>query len=107
MTKEQYFEMCTAMGYEPEEDRIPVDFEDLFTDVQEAFIIYARLQDTWDSMNGIYLGKNLLGIKDLFEILEIPREDWKTVLDLITIIDGYRADEIRREAERNKNKNPT
>lgn len=98
--------MCTAMGYEPEEDKIPVEFEDLYTDVQEAFVIYSRLTDRWDGFNGVYLGKDYSGILDMFKLLEVPEEDWKTVFDLLNMIDGFRIEEIRKTTERRRAKDP-
>lgn len=103
-----YFEICAAMGNEPVEEEIPVDFEDFYTDVQEAFLIYSKLKDVWDGFSGSYLGKNFAGIKDIFEILEVPREDWKSVFDLINLIDHYRSEHIRKELDtKRSSKNPS
>lgn len=79
------------MGSEPIESEIPVDFEDLYIDVQEALGIYSKLKDEWDTMNGNYMGKNYAGIEGIFNILNIPKEDHKTVYDLIGIIDEHRS----------------
>jgi len=106
MTKEAYFDMCAAMGYEPEEDKIPIDFDDLHFEVQEAMLLYYKLQDQWDGFGGNYLGKNYSGLIDMFTINDIPREDWKTMFDLIELIDHYRAEQIRRKLDSKKTKNP-
>lgn len=90
MTKDQYYEICEALGSEPKEEEIPVDFEDLPMDVQEVIGIYSKLRDEWDQMNGIYQGKNYAGILDIFEILEVPVEDRKITFDLIGLIDKHR-----------------
>lgn len=94
MTKDAYFEMAEAMGFEPAVEDIPVEYEDLLLDVQEALDIYYKLRDEWDTMNGNYMGKNYSGIKDIFEILEVPSEDYKTMFNLIGMIDRHRADAI-------------
>lgn len=94
MTKDSYFEMCEALGSEPIEEEVPVDYEDLSIDVQEAFSIYHKLKDDWDTMNVTYLGKNYAGILDIFTILEVPKEDHKTVFNLIGIIDKHRSKAI-------------
>ena len=94
MTKTAYFEMCEALNSEPVDSEIPVDYEDLFVDVQEAMGIYSKLRDEWDTMNGNYLGKNYSGILDMFTILEIPSEDRKTMFELISIIDRHRSKSI-------------
>jgi len=90
MTKDQYFEICEALGSEPIEEEIPIEFDDLPTDVQEAMNIYSKLRDEWDTMNGVYQGKSYAGILDIFEILEVSKEDRKITFDLIGLIDRYR-----------------
>ncbi len=90
MTKEAYFEMCEMLGSEPLAEEIPVEYDDLLVDVQEALDIYYKLRDEWDTMNGNYLGKNYAGLGDILEILEIPREDRKTLFNLIGLIDRHR-----------------
>lgn len=95
MTKEAYFEMCEAMGSEPLEAEIPVEFEDLVVEAQQAMQVYNHLQDSWDYMNGNYIGKNLAGFKDILEIFEIPKEDYRVMYELILHIDSVRAKSIR------------
>lgn len=94
MTKEAYFEMCEMLGSEPIESEIPVEYDDLLVDVQEALDIYYKLRDEWDTMNGNYLGKNYSGIGDIMDILEIPVEDRKTLFNLLGMIDRNRSEAI-------------
>ena len=94
MTKAVYYEMCEALGTEPVDEEIPVDYEDFCLDVQEALGIYQKLKDEWDTMNGIYMGKNYGGILDIFTILEVPVEDHKNLFNLIGIIDTHRSKAI-------------
>lgn len=94
MTKEAYFEMCEALNSEPVESEIPVEYSDLYIDVQEAMNIYSKLRDEWDTMNGNYLGKSYSGISDILELLSVPVEDKKTVFELIGIIDTHRSKAI-------------
>ena len=94
MTKDAYFEMCEALGTEPVDDEIPIDFEDLYIDVQEAMGIYHKLRDEWDTMSGSYLGKNYVGLVDILELLEVPVEDRRTQYELIGIIDAHRSKAI-------------
>lgn len=101
MTKATYFEMCEALGSEPLEEEIPVEFEDLYVDLQQALGIYHKLRDEWDTMNGVYMGKNYAGILDIFTILEVPVQDHKTMFDLIGIIDNYRAKAIADSKPKN------
>ena len=94
MTKTAYLEMCEMLGSEPIEEEMPVEYDDLFIDIQQAMGIYSKLRDEWDTMNGVYMGKNYSGILDIFTILEVPVQDHKTMFDLIGMIDSYRAKAI-------------
>lgn len=97
MTKEQYFEMCEMLGNEPIDSEIPVEFEDFHIEVQQAFNAYRMLRDEWDTMNGNYLGKSLIGIKDVLEATEIEPSDHKFIVMLIRMIDNVRSDEINNK----------
>lgn len=97
MTKDVYFEMCEALGNEPIESEIPVDFEDFPLEVQQAFNAYKMLRDEWDTMSGSYLGKSLIGIKDILEATEIDVSEHKLVIMLIRIIDNVRSEEINNK----------
>lgn len=81
--------MCQLLGTEPKDEEIPVEFDDLPNEVQEAIVVYNMLQDNWDTMNGLYLGKVLTGIGDIFDIAEI--EDRKTCFSIINILDSIRS----------------
>ena len=91
MTKEKYFEMCEMLGSEPIPDQIPVDHGDLYPEAQTALIIYNKLRDEWDSLNGKYLGKNYLGVIDIFVLYEVPTESRRIVYDLLKVIDDVRS----------------
>jgi hypothetical protein len=95
MTKEQYFDMCEQLGSEIVESEIPVEFDDFAMEVQLALSIYRMLRDEWEYMNGTYLGKNLNGIFELFDVYEVHPKDKKFYLELIHMIDSTRIDEIR------------
>jgi hypothetical protein len=97
MTKDQYFEMCEALGNEPLESEIPVDFDDFPLEVQQAFNAYKMLRDEWDTMSGVYLGKSLIGIKDILEATEIDTSEHKLIVMLIRIIDNVRSEEINNK----------
>ena len=102
MTKDAYFEMCEMMGSEPIDSEIPIDFSDFPITVQQAFGIYSKLRDEWDTMNGTYLGKSYAGIVDILTLLEVPVEDRKTMFELITIIDGHRSTAIAANKPKTK-----
>lgn len=41
-------------------------------------------------MNGVYLGKNYAGITEIFNMMEVPSVDWRTMYDIIGMFDKYR-----------------
>jgi len=94
MTKESYFEMCEQLGTEPIESEIPIDFDDFPIEVQQALLVYRMLRDEWEGMNGIYLGKSLLGIQEIMEAMEIDYQDRKYVITLIRVIDSIRSETL-------------
>ena len=97
MTKDAYFEMCEALGNEPLESEIPVDFDDFPLEVQQAFNAYKMLRDEWDTMSGSYLGKSLIGVKDILEATEVDISEHKLIIMLIRIIDNVRSEEINNK----------
>jgi len=97
MTKDAYFEMCEQLGNEPLESEIPVDFDDFPLEVQQAFNAYKMLRDEWDTMSGSYLGKSLIGVKDILEATEVDVSEHKLVIMLIRIIDNVRSEEINNK----------
>jgi hypothetical protein len=99
MTKNQYFEMCEMLNQDPIKENIPIEYEDLHEEVQEAIGVYNMLQDNWDSMNGNYLGKSMSGIYDVFNIMGV--EDAKSCFFIISTLDRHRSEIIN-----SKNKKP-
>jgi len=102
MTKQQYFDMCEQLGAEPVEGEIPVEFDDFAMEVQLALSIYQMLRDEWEYINGNYLGKNLNGIFELFDVYDVDRKDKKFYLELIHMIDSTRINEIRNSKQTEK-----
>lgn len=100
MTKELYFEMCEALGSEPVESEIPIEIDDFPEEVQEAINVYYKLRDEWDTMNGVYMGKSYTGLRDILDILEIPTQDRKYVLEWVSTMDAARSKML--EAQRPK-----
>lgn len=100
MTKEKYFEMCEMLGTEPIESEIPIDFEDFPPELHFCFDIYNTLQDNWDTMGGMYLGKSYSSIKDILDIFNIEKNEMAFYLGLLTLIDNVRKSELN-------NKKPT
>jgi hypothetical protein len=97
MTKDAYFDMCEALNSEPVESEIPVEFDDFPLEVQQAFNAYRMLRDEWDTMSGTYLGKSLIGIKDVLEATEVDISEHKLIIMLIRIIDSARSEEVNNK----------
>jgi hypothetical protein len=94
MTKEQYFEMCEMLGTNPIDSEIPIEIDDLPLEVQEAINIYSHLRDDWDYTGGNYIGKSLIGFKDILNMYEVNKSDYKYMYELIIYIDRIRAKQI-------------
>jgi len=54
-------------------------------EIQEAFQVWSYLTDQWDGMSGSYFGKQIAGVKDVMELLEVSNK--KEVFKLVKIID--------------------
>lgn len=96
MTKQAYFDMCEMLGSEPIESEIPIEYEDFPIEVQQAFAVYRMLRDEWDTIGGNYLGKSLIGVKDVLEATEIEPDEQKFIVMLVRMIDEVRSDEINK-----------
>lgn len=86
------------LNKEPTEEDTPVEFEDLPLDVQNAMQVYNMLQDNWDTMNGVYLGKQRVGISEIFNILGV--DDFKTTYHIVSIIDRIRGEMINSKKQK-------
>jgi len=95
MTKAQYFEMCEMLGSEPKDSEIPIEFDDLSLEVQEAIQIYSNLQDCWDHMNGNYIGKNFNYIETVFKFYNVEPDQHKYMYELLMTIDRIRSKQIQ------------
>lgn len=98
--------MCETLGTEPLEEEIPLEFEDLPLELQSVMIVYRKLQDKYDSFNGIYLCKDISSIAEVFKICDVPDEDKGFVLDIIRIIDSHRAQMSASDKQQKSSKSP-
>lgn len=106
MTKDRYFELCEALGTEPIDSEIPVDFEDFPAEVQRAFSMYNMLKDNWDSMGGGYLGKDISMLFNIFDLYEIEKPDKLFIISMIQHMDIIRGKIISDKIKANKNAPP-
>ena len=98
MTKEAYFEMCEMLGAEPEEDEIPLSLNELSFQSQLALEVYSYLTESW--VQTAYLGKNLNGITELFDVLDIQgRHQRLLIIKFIKVIDAHVSKKISERTE--------
>lgn len=90
------------MMIQMEENGMEVDWSTLDTDdivfpyeIQEAFQVWNYLTDQWDGMSGTYFGKQMAGIKDVMELLEVSNK--KEIFKLVKIIDNKYAKHVNKK----------
>jgi hypothetical protein len=96
--------MCELLGQEPKEEDMPIDINDLAYQTQLSLEVYQYLGENWTEM--AYLGKNINGISEIFDILGIDNKyDRLLILRFIRIIDAYQSkkisEKIKAETKRN------
>lgn len=90
--------MCDMLGTEPVEEDIPLSLSDLSFQSQLAWEVYSYLPENWAQTT--YLGKNLTGITELFEILDIHgRYQRLLIIKFIKVIDNYVSKKISERTE--------
>jgi len=86
------------LGTEPIEEEMPIDLEDLFYETRVAIKIHSLLKDVWEGMNGVYLGKSLVGLDILFSIYTVDTLPFKEyVLSIINFVDYHIYKDIERK----------
>lgn len=93
------------MGTEPIESEIPIEYEDLYDEVQEALQVYNMLQDNIDTMNGKYIGKNVVGIDSILSMLDV--QDKQLCYKIILTLDRARSNIINKSTADANKKAPT
>jgi len=90
------------MMIQMEENGMEVDWSTLDEDeivfpyeIQEAFQVWNYLTDQWDGMSGTYFGKQMAGIKDVMELLEVSNK--KEIFKLVKIIDNKYAKHVNKK----------
>lgn len=91
MTKDTYFEMCEAIGTEPVDSEIPVEYSDLPVLTQQTLNFYRLLRDIWDPMGGNFLGKDMSLIFEIFKLYDVPKEEQLLHITFIQKLDSIRS----------------
>lgn len=85
-------------GMEVDWDALPPEEDTDFPyEIQLAFQVWNSLSDQWDGMSGTYFGKQVSGIKDVMELLEVS--DPKEIFKLVKIIDAKYSKEINKKQQ--------
>lgn len=95
--------MCEVLGTTPDENQIPVEFNDLAVEVQQCIWLYNSLRDQWDYFGGNYIGKDLSQFWKVLELHDLDILDGRWYWDMINHIDHIRARQIAQE-QKNKQK---
>lgn len=97
MTKESYYEMCEQLGTNPNDGDVPIEYDDLTNQTQLALYAFELLPDTWDTMNGSYLGKNFNILEFVLEHLVSNKSSWLTVTHLLLYIISIRVESVNKK----------
>ena len=71
------------MGWEPDENQIPIDPSTLSIEVQQTLVLLNALPDKWEGMSGSWMGKDYSGLSAIMDIYEI--QDRKDVFELLKL----------------------
>jgi hypothetical protein len=88
------------MGWEPDENQLPIDPSTLSDNCQYALLLLNALPDRWDGMSGSWFGKDYSGLSAILDIYEI--ENRKEVFKLLQIAEtelGKHYEQKRKEQE--------
>lgn len=95
--------MCAALGSEPVESEIPVEFDDLPELIQQAIEIYTFLPDRWEGMSATFMGKDYTIVFDLFKTFKIKNaSEKKLFLRFMSTMDAVRGTIISKKQEQKK-----
>jgi len=92
--------MCEQMGWEPDENRIPIDPSALSLEAQHALVLLNALPDKWEGMSGAWMGKDYSGLAAIMDIYNM--EDKRAVFELLQVCErelGKYYEQKRKEQE--------
>ena len=95
--------MCEALGSEPVEEDIPVEFVDLPDEVQQSLEVYSYLPDRWEGMSGTFMGKDYTIAFELFKTFKVKlASNRQLYLRIMSGIDSIRSAIISAKNESKK-----
>lgn len=104
MTKEHYIEMCETLGDEVLEEDLPVEMDDFPLFVQNCFLVFYKLTDVWDTMNGNYCGKDYTIVFKLMEVYDLE-DDISLALEIIQCMEQTKVLLISEKVKQSKDRN--
>lgn len=63
--------MCKSLGTKPDPEQTPPEFDDFTEDFQLCFTILNYMSEKWDSMAGVYMGRDFTELPYLLELFEV------------------------------------
>lgn len=72
---DKYLLICEKLGQEPDPNRMPPSLSEAPEEIQVAFFIYSALPDRYDSMAGVYQGKDLAPLESLYKIYDVTNQE--------------------------------
>ncbi len=103
MSAEQYLLMCEQMGWEPNEEEIPIEIDSLSFEVQNALILFNVLPDRIEGMSGTWLGKDFSCLEVFMDLYDM--DDRREVLDFLFIIHNTYDEHYREQQKARENRN--
>ena len=85
---------------------MPLEVSGFPAEIQAAFFLYGSLEDRYEGMSGMYMGKNWTMIEFLFSTYQI--EEPKIILYFMKLLEninvGYRSDQAKRKQKADERK---
>lgn len=63
--------MCKSLGNKPDPEQTPPEFDDFSEDFQLCFTMLNYMSERWDSMAGVYLGRDFSELPYLYELFDV------------------------------------
>lgn len=97
ISKEKYLATVEQLGQEPDPEKIPLGFDDLYEDAQRALNIYNRLGNRIYGDVG-FVGKDFTNLPILIETNYIV--DKSLLVDLLNVIDAHNIDKNQKQLKK-------
>lgn len=78
--------MCEQMGWEPDENQIPVDPSTLSLEAQQTLVLLNALPDKWEGMSGSWMGKDYSGLSAIMDIYDMDNR--RSIFELLQMCEA-------------------